>query len=241
MKAQQERKKTELADRVAALAIHSPIQIRTTTGVYSVYVMAHRKDQNAIEIMFGDGTRALCKHGAIVWPEESSRTPLYGAPKMQAQAQPAQQTAPMPQQPYANYQYPNQAAHPGYNAQQSYQAQTQQYQQATSPSYPTYAQGNYAGSSSAYGQAQQPQPTTYNGFTNGQAASYQKMYQAQQPPVNATPSADGGVASGPHATSATAAPAATPSYVPYARNEKMGAFTSGQPSYSAGQQQQSDH
>ena len=70
IQAQAEKKKQELADRVSGLPLQSTVQIRTTTGIYGVTLLGHRADQGAVEIAFGDGTRALCKHGAIVWPDE---------------------------------------------------------------------------------------------------------------------------------------------------------------------------
>lgn len=228
MRAQQERKKTELASRVAALQVHSAIQIRTTTGVYSVYVMAQRPDQNAVEIMFGDGTRALCKHGAIVWPEEAnkagSRTPVATQPVQQVARHPHARTAPQPQQyqqqPYPNYGYPaQQAGHPGYN---NYQAYTQQYAQQ-------YGQQTAAGSQSpwqpsstspyaSYGQ-QTGQPTQVNphGGAQPMASSYDAHRQSQQ--QQHQQHASGLVAS----TSAPApqhSAAANPAYIPYAKNQK---------------------
>lgn len=73
MKAQAEKRKNDLSKRVSALPIGDQIQIRSTTGIYRVSVLGHRPEIQAVEIAFGDGTRALCKHGAIVWPEDAAK------------------------------------------------------------------------------------------------------------------------------------------------------------------------
>jgi hypothetical protein len=73
MKSQAEKRKNELSNRVASLPVGQQIQIRSTTGIYRVSVLGHRPEIAAVEIAFGDGTRALCKHGAIVWPEEAAK------------------------------------------------------------------------------------------------------------------------------------------------------------------------
>ena len=79
IQAQAEKKKQELADRVSGLPLQSTVQIRTTTGIYGVTLLGHRADQGAVEIAFGDGTRALCKHGAIVWPDEPTKAAASAA------------------------------------------------------------------------------------------------------------------------------------------------------------------
>ena len=73
MKSQAEKRKNELSQRVSSIPIGEQIQIRSTTGIYRVAVLGHRPELAAVEIAFGDGTRALCKHGAIVWPEEAAK------------------------------------------------------------------------------------------------------------------------------------------------------------------------
>lgn len=102
IQAQAEKKRQELADRVAGLPLQSTVQIRTTTGIYGVTLLGHRADQGAVEIAFGDGTRALCKHGAIVWPDEQPRaaapTAQNGARQLTQASQPHRPRPTAPQQ-----------------------------------------------------------------------------------------------------------------------------------------------
>jgi hypothetical protein len=191
MKQQADKRKTELSNRVAALPIGYQIQIRATTGIYGVTVVGHRAEQAAVEIAFGDGTRALCKHGAIVWPEEVAKMQKNEKPQApQAVAQPrvhpmersrsGQTTQNQPQ----NHLTAMQAAHPYPQppAQQSLQQYSNHQQQQ---------QGYYAQ------QAYQPQasytapPQSQRQFNSPQVQQYQQPHQQypqyQQPPSQKVP------------------------------------------------------
>ena len=80
MKSQNEKRRSELAERVALLPLGSPVQIRTTRGVWAVTLVSKKPEQGTVEIMFGNGEKGLCKHGGIVWPEENSQEKALPAP-----------------------------------------------------------------------------------------------------------------------------------------------------------------
>lgn len=75
-----EKKRQDLADRIARLQSGSPIQIRASTGVWAVTLVANRAAHGEVEVQFGDGNRALCKYAAIVWPEDLVAESRQAAP-----------------------------------------------------------------------------------------------------------------------------------------------------------------
>lgn len=149
MKAQAEKRKHELSNRVSSIPIGDQIQIRSTTGIYRVSVLGHRPELAAVEIAFGDGTRALCKHGAIVWPEEAAKLQAEQA-RTQAVASGQPRQHPMQRsrsgQGLSGSLPVTQAAHPYaqpmQQGQQQYQRPPQQSQQPLQPQY--YAQTQYS-------------------------------------------------------------------------------------------------
>lgn len=145
MKSQAEKRKNDLSNRVAAIPVGDQIQIRSTTGIYRVTVLGHRPEIAAVEIAFGDGTRALCKHGAIVWPEEAAKWQAEQANTIVQSGQPRQHpmqrsksgqnlAAATPQTVQAGHPYPmthiqQSQTHQIYQPQQLQQAQQQYHSQ----------------------------------------------------------------------------------------------------------------
>lgn len=157
MQALIEKRKLELSERVATTPVGTQIQIRATTGIYSVTILGHRPEQAAVEIAFGDGTRALCKHGAIVWPEEAVKLqPKPKAPKKPKQA--SSQPRPTP----TDRSRPVQAVGPSQPPMQQFSNGQQQYTQPWNTNSP-----------------QQFNPALgYHGQMTGQIGQHQPSYQA---------------------------------------------------------------
>lgn len=102
-KIQAEKRRIELATKIESVPLGSSVQIRTTTGVWAVTLVNHKTaEEGMIEIQFGNGERAVCKHAAVVWPEDKALQsgPAAGAAKPRARpterAKPAAVAKPAP-------------------------------------------------------------------------------------------------------------------------------------------------
>jgi hypothetical protein len=94
-KIQAEKRRIELAAKIESVPLGSSVQIRTTTGVWAVTLVNHKAgEEGMIEIQFGNGERAVCKHAAIVWPDEKTAANGSGSGGAKPRARPTDRAKP---------------------------------------------------------------------------------------------------------------------------------------------------